>query len=69
MEEKGHLFDKKQLPSENEEKKKPKMSSLSWLLENAAITGSNPFLEYAKFDGKVFSLENLLIEWQIIVHK
>lgn len=52
VEEKGHLFDKKQLPSENEEKKKPKMSSLSWLLENAAIQGSNPFLEYAKFDGK-----------------
>jgi len=23
------------------------------LLENAAIQGSNPFLDYAKFDGKV----------------
>lgn len=65
MEEKGHLFDKKQLPQENEEKKKPKMSSLSWLLENAAITGSNPFLEYAKFDGKVFRWQNLEVEFEV----
>lgn len=53
IEEKGYLFEKKALPLENTvEKGKTKVSTLSLLLDNAAIQGSNPFLDYAKFDGK-----------------
>lgn len=53
VEEKGHLFEKKALTVSTEVKKvKPKVSTLSLLLENASIQGTNPFLDYAKFDGK-----------------
>ena len=48
------MFDKKILPTQTEtEKMKPKVSTLSLMLENATMQGTNPFLDYAKFDGKV----------------
>ncbi|XP_060602079.1 target of rapamycin complex 2 subunit MAPKAP1-like [Ruditapes philippinarum] len=50
-EEKGHLFEKKVvIPSEQPDT--PLISRLSEQLDSSASLGENPFLEFAKFDGK-----------------
>ena len=54
VEEKGHFFEKKPLsPPQDPEKKEVPYSRLSDMLESSVSMGENPFLEYAKFDGKV----------------
>lgn len=52
-EERGALFEKKELlPPEELQKKDHPYSRLADLLESSMSMGENPFLEYAKFDGK-----------------
>ena len=58
----GEYFDKQEvLPTA---KIKKGQSMLSQQLEHFAASPNNPFMEYAKFDGKViFSLQFWLIIW------
>ena len=66
-EEVAQLFEKKELsPPQDPLKKDVPYSRLTDLLESSVSMGENPFLEYAKFDGKVrqnkvgaISIENL----------
>ena len=54
VEENADLFQKKELlPPEDLDEKAHSYSRLSDLLESSMSMGENPFLEYAKFDGKV----------------
>ena len=54
---KGHLFEKKQLsypePTSDDQNSRPPPSALSLQLEGFASLGTNPFLEFTKFDGRV----------------
>lgn len=52
MEERGHLFEKKELPTVKPAQGAT-LSLLTEQLDSSASQGENPFLEYAKFDGKV----------------
>ena len=53
-EENADLFQRKELlPPEALDEKAHSYSRLSDLLESSMSMGENPFLEYAKFDGKV----------------
>ena len=68
-EEVAQLFEKKELsPPQDPLKKDVPYSRLTDLLESSVSMGENPFLEYAKFDGKVrqkkvgaISVENLFV--------
>ena len=54
VEENADLFQKKELPVPLAvDEKAHSYSRLSDLLESSMSIGENPFLEYAKFDGKV----------------
>lgn len=54
VEDKGHLFEKKSLPyPDSDSGELSKASKLTQQIENYASSGENPFLEYAKFDGRV----------------
>ena len=54
VDDKGLHFEKKELsPPIDPEKKDVPYSRLADLLESSVNMGENPFLEYAKFDGKV----------------
>lgn len=52
-EEKGHLFEKKEVPPITVKESTRKGSFLSQQLNTHGMKGDNPFTEYAKFDGRV----------------
>ncbi|XP_052790210.1 target of rapamycin complex 2 subunit MAPKAP1-like isoform X2 [Mya arenaria] len=52
FDEKSQLFEKKSLPDPETTCSFPSISRLSEQLHTSASMGENPFLEYAKFDGK-----------------
>jgi len=63
VDEKAQLFEKKALPSpEHRQAQSSMISMLAEQLHTSASLAENPFLEYAKFDGKVRSLfcDNIL---------